>query len=131
MAELSEADFSGSNLKAANLSNATLRETNLSKADISYTKLSGTDFTRANLSEANCEGAFLYFTTFAGVNLKDAKGLDKCWYNASCIIDDSALLQSGPLPAEFPRCCNTSEEAQQPKNPESLRLPPWKQEMLG
>ena len=133
MAELSNADFSEANLKAANLSNASLREANLSGADISYTKLSGADFTRANLSGANCEGTFLYFTTFAGANLKDAKGMDKCWYNGPCVLGDDALLKSGPLPAEFLRCCNQqplSEEELRAKNPEAQRIFPQRQETL-
>jgi len=104
-----------------------------SKVDISYAKLSGADFTRANLGGANCEGAFLYFTTFAGANLKGAQGLDKCWYNGPCILDNDALLKSSPLPAEFLRCCNQqplSEEELQSKNSETFRITTYRQETL-
>ncbi|MFA5055187.1 MAG: hypothetical protein WC562_03310 [Dehalococcoidia bacterium] len=48
--------------------------------------------------------------------------MDKCWYNGPCLLDDNALMKSGPLPAEFLRCCNVSEEAKQPGKTDSFKI---------
>lgn len=89
--DLSEADFSGANLRQANLSradlnNANLREVDLqeadlsgahligadlSRADLSGTDLIGTDLSGAYLSRADLSGAILIETNLSNVILSD------------------------------------------------------------
>ena len=77
-----QADFTGANLRWADLSGADLRRANLRKAylfwaDLRETKLSGAnlleaDFYQADLSRANLFGTNLYRADFSGANLFEA-----------------------------------------------------------
>ncbi len=119
VAELSKANLNGTNLKGANLSYVDLIKANLNNADLIKTNLteanlSGADFTRASLFGANFSNADLKganfskaeigWTTFAGVNLSEVKGLDAVKHHApSSIGIDTIYLSQGKIPEIFLR----------------------------
>jgi len=120
-ANLSEANLYGANLINANLSEANLSGADLGKADLTATNLSATDLSRANLLfalflSASVEGANftdskLHGTTFAHVDLSQAKGLEMVdHYGSSTIGIDTIERSQGRIPDVFLRGAGMSDE---------------------
>ncbi len=81
-ANLSKADLSGANLRranlvGANLSGANLTRTNLAGADLTNCNLAGADLTGSNLIRANVTGANLEGAVLLGAHLDSIQGLKK------------------------------------------------------
>ena len=112
-----ETDLSYANLEGANLSKAELYNSNLRGASLLKSDLTDADLTRAllldaNLSGARIDGVRLRQTVFAGTNLSDIEGLDRCRYGGRVVLDQQTLELSHPaLPRSFLRGCGLPEEA--------------------
>jgi hypothetical protein len=110
-ADLSGADLRGAILRGAILSRAELREANLRGANLSGANLSGAylrmvDLTMAGLCEADLSGAHCVFTTFAGVDLCDVKGLDTVEHEGPSHLSIDTLIRSrAKIPESFLRGC--------------------------
>lgn len=117
---LSEADFRGSNLRAAKLglsvlTRALLGKCDLSGADLQTADLSGADLYRANLTGANFNQAKLRATNFQEADLKQATLLladlsEADFLMASCVGTDlsGANLTGARLEATVLRGANLS-----------------------
>ena len=99
-AKLSEADLSGAQLSWANLFGANLGGAGLYGAYLNYANLTEAKLSGADLGRARIQG-----TTFANVDLTDAKGLESCVHQGPSIIDHRTLEHSGKLPLSFLRGC--------------------------
>lgn len=100
-ANLSNAELINANLTGVNLSNANLRGARLFNADFSYARLSGADLTFAKLA----------FTTLAGNDLSQVKGLDTVKHLAPSSIGIDTLYKSaGKIPEAFLRGCGIPED---------------------
>jgi len=75
-ANLSHADLSSANLSYIKLREAMLTGANLSNANLANADLSGADLTNANLSGANLNNANLLGADLRGANLSDAVWVD-------------------------------------------------------
>ncbi|MFA7305863.1 MAG: pentapeptide repeat-containing protein [Hyphomicrobium sp.] len=75
MASLAAANFSGANLREANLSMNSLENANFTGADLTRANLRDARLGGANFADANLDGADLTGTTTRGANLTDARGL--------------------------------------------------------
>jgi uncharacterized protein YjbI with pentapeptide repeats len=109
-AKLIGANVTGADLSGANLTGADLREANLSRAGLRMANLSGAKLGQANFGRANLSGADLTYavldeTNFGAADLKDAKALESCEFRGPCVLDMSAIQQSGMLPLPFLRGC--------------------------
>jgi hypothetical protein len=108
-ANLSGADLTGANLREADLSKADLSGANLSGANLSGANLRGADLSWANLIGADLSGAdlsraFVGWTVFASVDLREVKGLDKVHHiGPSTIGIDTIYLSQGEIPEVFLR----------------------------
>lgn len=69
---LSKADFTGADLRHANLSGADLTGANFTGANLAYVNLSGATLTLANFFEANLYYADLYNAVTKNANFQDA-----------------------------------------------------------
>ena len=123
--DLYKADLSGADLQMANLSGADLQMANLERTNLMVADLFSADLSRAILSKANLRGAVLartnftnanldktefshaitLGTTFAGVNLSRAIGLERCVHSGPSFVDSLTLQMSGSLPREFLQGC--------------------------
>jgi hypothetical protein len=105
-ADLSGADLSGADLSDANLANAVLFDANLSDAHLIWANL-----TRAKLSGADFTGVTLAYTTFAGNDLSEVKGLEAVLHEGPSSIDIDTLYKSaGKIPEEFLRGCGVPDD---------------------
>lgn len=138
---LDRADLSRANFSRADLTNATFRNAKLNRADFINAKLSGADFFGASLNNANLSGADLSeaklsraelfganltnvklmntdfdlakigATTFADVDLSQARNLDKVRYRWPSTIGINTFYQSqGKIPDEFLEACRVPEK---------------------
>lgn len=104
-ADLYEAKLGGANLSGANLSIA-----NLYGADLHGVLFEGANLNRANCGQANLSGATFGDTSFGGMLLKDAFGLDSCKHRAPSYLDYFTLQISWPLPLVFLRGCGLPDQ---------------------
>jgi hypothetical protein len=111
----SEVDLRGANLRGANLRGASLRKADSRKTDFREADLRDAILTEANLAGANLrgarisraflDGAKLYETVFANLDLSTTKGLETCTHMGPSILDHRTLQRSGRLPLAFLRGC--------------------------
>ncbi len=98
-ANISRADLSWSNLSQANLADANLHGANLSGANLREAILNGAVLTGANLSRARAWG-----TSFANLDLSEARGLEAVeHWGPSCIGIDTLYRSAGCIPPAFLR----------------------------
>jgi uncharacterized protein YjbI with pentapeptide repeats len=122
-------NFAGANLRHALLRGATFQSCNCVSADLSLSKLLSAQFHDTDLSKADLSAAVLintvfgpclarhadfshttlWGTVFAGVDLREARGLDICDFRGPCVVGSRTLEMSGPLPLSFLRGCGVSE----------------------
>jgi uncharacterized protein YjbI with pentapeptide repeats len=103
-ADLNGADLSGANLSNAYLIDADLRLANLSGANLNRANLTETNLSGADLSEANLDETYIYSTNFADVDLSEVKGLDKANHGGpSSIGIDTIFKSGGKIPEVFLR----------------------------
>jgi uncharacterized protein YjbI with pentapeptide repeats len=105
LAEMNDANLAGANLAGADLGGADLSGAYLSEADLSGADLTWANLNWANLASANLTKTILDRTNFGGARLLDAKGLSECNFEGPCVLDISAIHQSGRLPLYFLRGC--------------------------
>jgi hypothetical protein len=68
-------------------------------------------FNRTTLKNANFEGAWIGNTSFTGVDLSVAAGLDKVRHHGPSSIDIDTLYKSGgKIPVEFLRGCGVPDD---------------------
>jgi uncharacterized protein YjbI with pentapeptide repeats len=103
-----EADLSNANIRNADMSDTNLGGANLSGALLYHINFIGADFRGESDPKGN-RGTILEETIFADVNLKDARGLEKCRHWGPSIIDHRTLQHSGSLPLAFLRGCGLSD----------------------
>jgi hypothetical protein len=104
-ADLFKVDLSGANLNRANLLWVDLRQANLSGANLTYA-----NFSRAKLKEADFSQANMGLTTFGGVDLSEAKGLDQVIHHAPSTLGVDTLCSSrGKIPELFLRGCGLTD----------------------
>jgi uncharacterized protein YjbI with pentapeptide repeats len=130
-ADLRRANLRGVVLCKASLIRADFREASLGQADVteadarhanlSYAILSGADLSRANLthvnfswsllSDARFDKAQMGWTTFAGIDLSSAVGLETvCHDGPSSIGIETILRAQGRIPDAFLRGCGVPEQ---------------------
>lgn len=98
---LTEASFRGADLSFATLINADLSNVDLSYAYLNHARLSGADFTNATLA----------YTTFAGNDLREVKGLETVKHLAPSSIGVDTLYKSGGrIPEVFLRGCGVPDD---------------------
>jgi uncharacterized protein YjbI with pentapeptide repeats len=105
-ANLTEADLTGAALMNADLERtvwirAKLNRANLRRADFEGANLTETDLTDARLAWTKFGHAYFSKTLLYNVNLKTARGLDRCAYGEASEIDLKTLERSAPLPLQF------------------------------
>lgn len=114
-ADLYYADFSDSNLSGSRLCKAGLRNTNmwnanLSKADLSDAHIARASFNQARLEDAIFTHADINQTTFADVDLRRVKGLNRVKHRGPSHISIDTLYKSGgKIPEAFLRGCGLSD----------------------
>jgi len=124
-ADLTAADLGGAELGWANLEKARLSGANLSRANLVSANLNGADLSDANLEHANLADAFLkgtelsgaslrgsrcWDTTFADVDLSNARGLSEIEYAGPNSIGVDTLVKSrGKIPESFLRGCGVPD----------------------
>src|SRR5215831_6789528 len=95
----------GTNLNAANLSRAVLRDCILRSAT-----LSATIFRRSDLARADLTGANIVWTMFRNVDLSTVHGLDRTNHlGPSTIGVDTIHLSKGAIPEVFLRNCGVPD----------------------
>ena len=105
-ADFSGADLTGANLTRANLSKADFREANLTRANLTEANLS-----RAHLNEVNFDQALVEYTTFAGVDLSEVKGLESVRHQGQSEVGIHTIYNSGgKIPEVFLRGCGVPED---------------------
>ncbi len=108
--DLSRADLCGANLTGAYLRRADLREADLSRADLSRVDLALASFSKANLRDADLKDSCCDTTTFAAVNLSEAKGLESIKHGGPSTVGiDTLFLSKGRIPEQFLRGCGVPE----------------------
>lgn len=109
-ADLTEAALSHCALREADLASVRMREADLSHADLRDADLRSSDLSRANLHGANLQGACLLWTTFADVDLSQAKGLETIEHmGPSSIGIDTIYRSKGQIPEVFLRGAGVPE----------------------
>jgi hypothetical protein len=105
-ADLSLADLSAANLSGADLSRADLSDANLSEANLGFTNLTSSDITRTNFTDSRTMN-----TTFANVDLSQAKGLETVKHRGPSTIGFDTLERShGKIPDAFLRGAGVSDD---------------------
>jgi TIR domain/Pentapeptide repeats (9 copies) len=109
-ADLYGAHFYSTNLLRASLAEAHLYGAHLAESDFHHVDFHEADlaeakFRGAGLSEASLDGAKLYETLFANVDLSATRGLDACVHEGPSVLDHRTLQRSGRLPLAFLRGC--------------------------
>ncbi len=115
------ATLARANLSDANIAGAHLTATPLIKADIRRAKLNGTNLVAAQLIEADLSGAevdgtdfgaaLMQDTVLGGLDLRNAKDLDKVIHLGPSYIDISSFYRSkGEIPATFLRGVGVPED---------------------
>jgi uncharacterized protein YjbI with pentapeptide repeats len=115
-ADLSGAVLNGADLRGADLNDADLSDADLSRANLSCAELGGAELWGANLSGADLGGAELgdavfFTTTFADVDLSEAKGLDLArHWGPSTLGLDTLYKSHGRIPDRFLRDAGVPED---------------------
>ena len=115
-AKLSRADLSYAYLISADLSHAKLSYaklpfSTLSDADLINAELNNTDLSHASLSGADFTDASLSYTTFAGNDLSEVKGLERVnHYAPSTLGIDTLYKSAGRIPEIFLRGCGVPDD---------------------
>lgn len=103
-ANLIGADLSGANLRKANLGLASLVGVDLTGADLTEANLSTTTFHKANLTETDFSQAIIGWTIFGQVNLEVALGLESARHRGPSTIGvDTIYASNGCIPEAFLR----------------------------
>lgn len=124
--DLRRIDFARVNLRGAKIFGASLSEANLSNANLRYTYIDYTDLSGANLKKANLVGAHIRdsllegadftnaeigWTTFSGIDLSVAEGVDTLTHRTpSTIALDTIIRSGGKLSQNFLRGCGFPDE---------------------
>ncbi|UFP95127.1 toll/interleukin-1 receptor domain-containing protein [Gloeobacter morelensis] len=108
-ADLSWANFHKSVLARANLAGALLREANLDGANLRGANLRLANLTAAVLGTMDLEGARLFDTVLADVDLGEVQNLENCVHDGPSVLDHRTLEKSGKVPVVFLRGCGLSE----------------------
>jgi uncharacterized protein YjbI with pentapeptide repeats len=115
-ADLSHTKLSNANLSNTNLNNANLSVANLTGANLTDANLSGAHLSHANLNHANLNNATLTAasfyragiseTSFAGIDLREVKGLETVDHHGPSQISVKTIyLSEGKIPEIFLRGC--------------------------
>ena len=91
-ADLSDADLRAANLRSANLIHTNLGYTNLTDTDLRYADLSDANLSAADLRGANLQGAIVWETVFAHVDLREVKGLTEIRYKGPSRVELYTIL---------------------------------------
>src|SRR5437868_5901095 len=104
-ADLYNANFDGAELDLADFTFA-----NLTKAKLS-TSLSNVTFIESVFKETDFSGARMSHTTFSGIDLSEAKGLESVsHWRRSYLSIDTLFLSKGKIPVDFLRGCGVPED---------------------
>ena len=105
-ANMSKADLNEASLKNADLSLANLTRSNLSNSDLSGTYLLWTNFCEVVLKITDLSDAHTHSTIFAGVDLSEAKGLERINHDGPSYISmDTFYRSQGNIPEIFLKGC--------------------------
>jgi hypothetical protein len=108
---LMDAHLYSTTLSGATLSGATLSSATLSGANLSHTILFDVNLSHANLSGSDFTSALLGFTTFAGTDLSEVKGLEAvAHFTPSSIGVDTLYKSGGRIPKAFLRGCGIPDD---------------------
>jgi hypothetical protein len=116
MATLRSANLRGANLRGANLDGAVLKGASLRGANLRNATLRGANLSSVNLLRADLHGtdlgdALTGATSFAGIDLSEAKGLETIRHAGPSIIDIDTISRShGRIPEIFLRGCGLPDE---------------------
>jgi hypothetical protein len=109
-ANLSHANLSCANLGRANLSWAILTGTNLGDANLDGADLRFTAFVHADLNGASFDQAKTFETVFAGVDLRNARVLEKIrHWGPSELSINTVYFSKGQIPEDFLRNCGVPD----------------------
>jgi hypothetical protein len=113
--DLAAADLGRVVLRGAKLTNADLSTTeliyaNLGEADLSGADLKGSDLRNSDLKQADLTGAWVGYTIFADVDLRETKGLEAVIHEGpSSIGIDTIYKSKGKIPHAFLRGAGVPE----------------------
>jgi hypothetical protein len=111
MADLGGADLTGANFQGSQLSIVDLSHGNLTGADLSRTILIATDFHIGMLHGVNLSNSIIGHTRFTGVGLSKVKGLSTLQHQFPSTIDLNTIYMSkGNIPEVFLRGCGVPED---------------------
>jgi hypothetical protein len=109
-ADLSWADLSWAILYGADLTRANLEGANLSGADLTRANLEGAYLQGAKLDETNMREAWIGWTVFVALDLRDVQGLDTVEHvGPSSIGIDTLYRSQGDIPEAFLRGCGVPD----------------------
>src|SRR5258708_28991793 len=91
-ADLSDADLRAANLRSANLIHTNLGYTNLTDTHLRHADLSDANLSAADLRGANLQGAIVWETVFAHVDLREVKGLTELRYKGPSRVELYTIL---------------------------------------
>ena len=110
-ANLRRVKFDRADLSSADLTDADLRIASLSDSNLRYAHLEGVNFYEASLQGADLNFAFVAYTIFGDVDLKNTLGLETIQHRASSSIDIHTLYRSqGNIPEVFLRGCGVPDQ---------------------
>jgi uncharacterized protein YjbI with pentapeptide repeats len=110
-ADLTGAELSRANLSEADISYANLSDADLRDADLPRVNLVGVNFSHARLSGADFTDAELGYTTFAGNDLSEVKGLETVRHDSPSSIGVDTLYESaGRIPVTFLHGCGVPDD---------------------
>jgi hypothetical protein len=110
-ADLLNANLTGADLFGALLSNANLSGTDLSRTKLNRVELYGANLTQTILANTDFDQAKVGVTTFANVDLSQARNLETVRHREPSTIGIDTILQfRGKIPEEFFRGCGVPEE---------------------
>jgi len=119
-ADLRGVDLSNSSLRSADLTRAELSQSNLNAADLTGAKLIGanlslanlvvTNFSNAVLGNADFNGARIWCTVFADVDLSGVRHLELVDHRGPSTVGTDTIYRSqGKIPESFLRGCGVPE----------------------
>ncbi len=109
-ADLSSPNLSYTDLSSANLSGAFIRHAYLRYADLSGAYLVSTDLSYADLSYADLTASTFGLTKLAGLDLREANGLDMVYHQHLSDISTNVLSMSkGKIPEVFLKGCGLAD----------------------
>ena len=114
--DLTEADFSRSNLNSSDLTKARLTrasflEADFNKATINETNVLGTDFSLARFAKTHASRLTCGWTRWSNCDLSQIVGLETATHHGPSSIGlDTWLKSRGQIPAEFLRGCGLPDD---------------------